>query len=249
MKDLFSEIEEPVLPFIIPNKPDFSVHWDEKLKGFKIKLPHGELFYSEHFFSEKISDRSFEYFLANNSNDWRKVDWKSLSETEFKSFNFKNIKWKHDSIEMFGKTSLLPRITSWYGDQGRSYAYSGIKSNPNSWNQGLIHIKNEIEALAKTEFNSVLMNWYRNGDDYLNWHADDEKELGLNPVICSVNFGAKRDFILRMNDDNDIKITIPLTHGSLLLMSGELQHFWQHSVPKRKKINEMRINLTFRFIN
>ena len=107
----------------------------------------------------------------------------------------------------------------------------------------------EIEALAKTEFNSVLMNWYRNGDDYLNWHADDEKELGLNPVICSVNFGAKRDFILRMNDDNDIKITIPLTHGSLLLMSGELQHFWQHSVPKRKKINEMRINLTFRFIN
>ena len=93
------------------------------------------------------------------------------------------------------------------------------------------------------------MNWYRNGDDYLNWHADDEKELGLNPTICSVNFGAKRDFILRMNDDNDIKITIPLTHGSLLLMSGELQHFWQHSVPKRKKINEMRINLTFRFIN
>ena len=246
--DLFSEIQDPILPFTIPKEAGYSAEWDEELKGFKIRLPHGELFYSEHFFNEKISDRSVEYFLENTSNDWRTNDWKSLTEDELKSVNFKNIKWKQDSINFYGKTSLLPRITSWYGDHGKSYSYSGINSNPNEWNKGLLHIKNEIEGVAGVTFNSVLMNWYRNGEDYLSWHSDNEKELGLNPTIASVNFGAERDFILRMNDE-PIKITIPLGHGSLLLMSGELQKYWEHSVPKRKKVKDMRINLTFRIIN
>jgi len=92
------------------------------------------------------------------------------------------------------------------------------------------------------------MNWYRDGEDYLNWHADDEKELSVNPIIGSVNFGATRDFVIRKNDKL-IKITIPLNHGTLLIMKGELQHYWKHSVPKRKKVKDMRINLTFRVVN
>ncbi len=91
------------------------------------------------------------------------------------------------------------------------------------------------------------MNWYRDGEDYVNWHADDEKELGENPIVGSVNFGATRDFIIRTNDKTQ-KISIPLKHGTLLIMSGKLQHFWQHSVPKRKKVKDVRFNLTIRVI-
>jgi hypothetical protein len=116
------------------------------------------------------------------------------------------------------------------------------------WYQNEFIIKAQIEKVAKTSFNSVLLNLYRDGSDYLSWHADDEPELGNNPIIGSVNFGAERDFCLKLNEGN-LKFTIPLKHGSLLIMGGELQHFWQHSVPKRKKIDDLRINLTFRTIN
>ena len=92
------------------------------------------------------------------------------------------------------------------------------------------------------------VNWYRNGEDYMNWHADDEKELGQNPTIASVNFGETRDFILRNNHDENLKIKIPLSHGTLLIMKGELQHFWKHAVPKRMNIKNSRFNLTFRVI-
>ena len=246
--DLFNVINEPILPFCIPKKDDCSVEWDERLEGFKINLPHGELFYSEHFFNQKISDRSMAYFLENNSNNWQTINWKNLIEEEFKSIGFKNIKWKHENINLYGKNLLLPRMTAWYGDHGKSYSYSGINSNPNEWNKGLIDIKQRIEEVALVKFNSVLMNWYRDGADYLNWHADNEKELAVNPIIGSVNFGSRRDFILR-NNDKSLKITIPLNHGTLLIMGGELQHYWQHCVPKRKKVKDMRINLTFRVIN
>ena len=126
--------------------------------------------------------------------------------------------------------------------------HSGLTLQPNSWNKGLLYIKEEIEKTVDVKFNSVLMNWYRDGDDYLNWHTDAEKELGINPVIGSVNFGATRDFLIRNNDDNSVKLKIPLKNGTLLIMQGELQHFWQHSVPKRAKIKELRFNLTFREI-
>ncbi len=245
--DLFNNQEN--LPSIeLPKKDGYSMQCNKNLNGFNIKIPHGKLFYSEHFFNKKISDRSIEYFLENNTNDWQQTSWRKISDTEFSKIEFKNIKWKHDSIKLYGKTIPLPRYTSWYGDEDKSYTYSGIKSNPNKWNKGLLYIKNEIEKIAKIHFNSVLINWYRDGDDYINWHADDEKELGENPIVASVNFGKTRDFIIRKNDKSE-KITIPLKHGTLLIMSGEIQHFWQHSVPKRKKVKEARFNLTFRSIN
>jgi alkylated DNA repair dioxygenase AlkB len=245
--DLFSKYDDNLPAFDLPDEAGFSMQWDEDRKGFNIKIPNGELFYSEHFFNQTISDRSVEYFLENDTNNWETADWRQMTDEEFLAINFENIKWKHDCIKLYGKNIPLPRFTSWYGDKGKSYSYSGINSYPNEWNRGLLYIKQQIEKIANVEFNSVLMNWYRDGEDYLNWHSDNEKELGKNPIIGSVNFGATRDFIIRKNDKST-KITIPLKHGTLLVMRGEMQHFWQHSVPKRKTVKDVRFNLTFRII-
>lgn len=247
--DLFSEQDDRPPPFSISKEDGYSIQWNEGKKGFDIKIPNGELFYSECFFDEKISNRSVEYFLENDTINKDDINWRQVTAKEFLKINFENIKWKQDSIKLYGKDIPLPRLTTWYGDKGKSYSYSGINSIPNEWNKGLLYIKREIEKISNVKFNSVLLNWYRDGEDYLNWHADDEKELGRNPVIASVNFGETRDFIIRDNSDKSNKITIPLKHGTVLIMSGELQHFWQHSVPKIKKIKDSRFNLTFRVIN
>lgn len=247
--DLFQDNEDILPPFHLPKEMKISVYWDEDLKVFKINIPNGELLFSESFFGKKISDRSFEYFQENNCLDWRKTKWREIEDDQLEDVEFTNVRWKHDRINMYGKMIPLPRLTSWYGDAGKSYTYSGIKSKPNPWNKGLSYIKREVEKISMTTFNSVLLNWYRDGEDYLSWHADDEKELGRNPEIASVNFGETRDFVLRRNDDPSKKIVIPLKHGTLLIMRGETQRFWQHSVPKRKKVTGSRFNLTFRKIH
>ena len=185
---------------------------------------------------------------TRSDRDWLRRLAPSLTPEQLAAIRFTNIAWKQDNINMYGKTVPLPRLTAWYGDSGKSYTYSGIKSEPNEWNKGLLYLKHQIERVAGVEFNSVLLNWYRDGEDYLSWHADDEKELGLNPVIASVNFGETRDFFLRRNVDKSQRISIPLKHGTLLIMSGALQHHWQHSVPKRKRVDGSRFNLTFRKI-
>lgn len=244
--DLFND--EKILPFTIPNKEGYSWLWNESLNGFEIIVPHGKLFYSEFFFNKKISDRSVEYFLENTTNDWKSTDWTSIEKESLNTIGFKNIDWQHDKIKMYGKEIYIPRMSAWYGDSNTPYTYSGLTLQPKRWNKGLLYIKDQISKISGIQFNSVLMNWYRNGDDYLNWHTDAEKELGKNPIIGSVNFGEERDFLIRLNDKSE-KISIPLKHGTFLLMSGELQHFWQHSVPKRKKVKGSRFNLTFRVIN
>ena len=252
MTNLFDCREEKItdeLPFLLPQGTDFSMLWDENRQGFIINIPNGQLFYAPHFFSEKISNRSVEYFLENDTYETQQVDWRDIQPEDFKKVKFKNVLWKQDFINLYGKKIPLPRLTSWYGDEGKAYKYSGILSQPHPWNKGLLYIKEQIEKVAGAHFNSVLMNWYRNGEDYLNWHTDDEPELGQNPTIASVNFGETRDFQVRHRDDHQLKFTVPLQHGSLLIMSGEMQHFWQHAVPKRKKVTYSRINLTFRQIN
>lgn len=237
------------LPFELPMCDGYSAQRLDELDAYKIIVPNGELLYAERYFNAKISDRSVEYFQENDTIDWREAKWKELTPEQFSKIQFVNILWKQDNIKLYGKTIPLPRLTSWYGDPGKSYKYSGITSQPNQWNKGLLYLKQQTEHFSGVKFNSVLLNWYRDGEDYLNWHADDEKELGINPVIGSVNFGETRDFVLRRNDDNSQKIVLPLKHGTLLVMSGELQHFWQHSVPKRKRVEGSRFNLTFRNIN
>ena len=251
MNDLFDAlIEKPIreLPLTLHQATGCSSEWDEVRQGFVIHIPNGQLFYAPQFFSKKISDRSVEYFLENDTYEAHQADWSEIQPEDLKKIKFKNILWKQDFINLYGKKIPLPRLTSWYGDEGKAYKYSGILSQPNPWNKGLLYIKEQIEKVAGTQFNSVLMNWYRNGEDYLNWHTDDEPELGKNPIIASVNFGETRDFQVRHKDNHQLKFTVPLQHGSLLIMSGEMQHFWEHAVPKRKRVSASRFNLTFRVI-
>ncbi len=158
-----------------------------------------------------------------------------------------NVKWKQEIIQIFGKKMPIPRLTAWYGDEGKSYTYSGIEQHPEPWNTTLQFIKSKVEEIAKVSFNSVLLNLYRHGKDSVSWHSDDEPELGKNPIIASVSFGATRRFSLRHKHSKNHKIAIDLTSGSLLLMQGETQHFWQHQIAKTAKEIQPRINLTFRF--
>ena len=159
---------------------------------------------------------------------------------------YDTINWKQEVTLLFGKQVTIPRLTAWYGDAGKSYTYSKIKMEPNLWTPTLITIKSKIEAIAGTLFNSVLLNLYRDGKDSVSWHSDDEPELGENPDIGSVSFGGTRRFMLRHKYQKEMKFEIQLTPGSFLLMKGVTQHFWQHQIPKVAKVNEPRINLTFR---
>lgn len=245
--DIFQELTSS--PSIeLPSGSGYSLEWVEDFRGHRISVPNGELLYSRQFFGKRLSDRTAEYLQENDSFDWRKTPWRDISSDDLSRLRFTNINWKQDHIKLYGKLLPLPRLTSWYGDGGKSYSYSGITSNPNQWNAGLLHLKQIVEKAAQIEFNSVLLNWYRDGEDHLSWHADDEKELGRNPVIASVNFGETRDFVIRRNSEPTQKLVLPLGHGTLLIMRGELQHFWQHSVPKRKRVSGSRFNLTFRRI-
>lgn len=159
------------------------------------------------------------------------------------------IAWRQDSATIFGLHHLLPRLTAWYGNPGKTYSYSGIRMEPLPWISTLRRIKAVIEPLAQVEFNSVLLNLYRHGQDSMGWHSDDEPELGDNPVIGSVSFGGCRRFLMRHKTDQSIsKVELNLTSGSFLLMQGPTQHFWQHHVPKTKRPADPRINLTFRVI-
>jgi alkylated DNA repair dioxygenase AlkB len=239
----------PTLPFAFPNGHGFEASWNDQSNGFDISVPGGELFYAEHFFNRAWSDRTFAYLQEVENADWQSIDWRSLSSEDLERIAFRNIRWKQDRMKLYGKAIPLPRLTAWYGDPGAAYTYSGIKSEPNPWTDGLRHIKGRIEEATGARFNCVLLNWYRDGRDSLSWHADDERELGVDPVIASANFGATRDFQLRRNDDPEQTINIPLKHGTLLVMRGALQEHWKHAVPKRAGVKESRFNLTFRYID
>lgn len=207
-------------------------------KERRIPLKNAELLFVESFFKKEEADHL----------------QKQLTE---------NVDWQQGEITIFGKKVLEPRLTAWYGDQGKVYTYSGKTQIPLPWNEPLLSIKHRVEQLTtpsvfltKTtentfkpqDFNTVLLNFYRNGNDSMGFHSDDEKELGLNPTIASINFGESRRFIFRRKDDKNEKFELLLTHGSVLIMSGEMQHYWQHAIPKEPKKTKPRINLTFRWI-
>lgn len=153
--------------------------------------------------------------------------------------------WEHRHIVLFGRAVLQPRLACWYGDH--AYSYSGIRLEPRPWTPRL----DELKALCETEcgatFNSCLVNLYRNGNDSMGWHADDEPELGSEPLIASLSLGQTRKFRMRHVETREI-VDIALEHGSLLVMSGLTQHCWMHEVPKTKRFVEQRVNLTFRSI-
>ena len=156
--------------------------------------------------------------------------------------------WQQDQIKFFGKMIDIPRLTAWYGDNDKPYTYSGIPMQPHPWTPYLLEIKSKIEKEALVNFSSVLLNRYRDGKDGVAWHCDDERELGINPVIGSVSFGATRTFKLRNLSDKSLVEKVELSHGSFILMKGETQHKWEHEIPKTSKPLSERINLTFRVI-
>lgn len=156
------------------------------------------------------------------------------------------IQWKQEPIKIFGKLVMQPRLTAWYGDVDKSYTYSGITMKPINWTKELLEIKKRIETVSNVRFTSALLNLYRDGQDSMGWHRDNEKELGENPTIGSVSFGESRIFKMRDYVSKETVTNIELTHGSYLLMQGETQHFWEHQIPKTTKKLKARINITFR---
>lgn len=158
------------------------------------------------------------------------------------------IPWQQDDIRVYGKNYPQPRLTALYGNNGKSYSYSNITMQPHPWNPLLQKIKTKVENVSVANFTTVLLNQYRDGKDSNGWHADNEKELGINPIIASVSFGTERIFQLKHNTIPNLKQNILLEHGSLLLMKGTTQHFWKHQIPKTSKKIGSRINLTFRVI-
>jgi alkylated DNA repair dioxygenase AlkB len=196
----------------------------QRLAPVSVNIPDATVILFEQFFSLKDSDRILS--ILNQETHWRQ-----------------------DYIHLFDKTMPLPRLTAWYGDSGKHYIYSGINMYPEPWTATLLEIKAKVEAATATCFNSVLLNKYRTGKDSVAWHSDNEPELGHNPAIASVSFGATRRFVLKHKFDKSMdRVSIDLPHGSLLLMRGSTQHFWLHQIPKTAKQVEARINLTFRFV-
>ncbi len=188
-----------------------------------IELPDAQLFYDPAFLCGPEAD---DYFLQ-------------LQQT---------LDWRQDWIQMFGRRLQIPRLQAFYGDQGCDYRYSGLDLHPLPWTPALESLRRRIEAASGCRFNAVLANLYRHGDDSVGWHADNEKQLGGDPVLGSLTLGCARRFCLRHNRQRQLRHQLQLAHGSLLLMAGSTQHHWQHALPKQRGPCQPRINLSFRWV-
>ena len=157
--------------------------------------------------------------------------------------------WRQERISLFGKSHLQPRLVAWYGDPDASYRYSGLTLEPLPWTVQLQALKSRVESLAGASFNSVLLNYYRDQDDAMGLHADDEPELGPQPVIASLSLGETRTLVFKHRHDRAIKpVKIPLSSGSLLIMQGDTQANWKHGINRQAAPCGPRVNLTFRRI-
>jgi alkylated DNA repair dioxygenase AlkB len=153
--------------------------------------------------------------------------------------------WQHMDIVLFGRKVAQPRLTAWYADSGVRYAYSGLPLDPLPWHPALLKLRKRLQEHLGTPFNSVLCNAYRDGQDSMGWHADNEPELGSMPVIASLSLGAVRRFRIR-SVDKSVSQGMDLGHGSLLVMSQASQRDYRHALPKTARNISLRINLTFR---
>ncbi len=168
------------------------------------------------------------------------------AEAYFKNL-MENVNWQHDEVMIFGKKIVTGRKTAWYGDEEFEYTYSKVTKKASLFIPDLIPLKQEVEKVTNLSFNSCLLNLYHSGEEGMSWHSDAEAELGKEPAIASVSLGAQRKFVMKHKASGE-KIELQLEPGSLLLMAGETQKYWLHSLPKTKKVKEPRINLTFRNI-
>ena len=158
-----------------------------------------------------------------------------------------DLNWETGFIKIFGKTHQIPRLQAWYADNEIEYTYSGKKLQRHNWNNLLLEIKEKIENITSFKFNSVLANLYRDGNDSMGLHSDDEKELGNKPVIASLSLGETREIHFK-HKNKKLNLIIPQASGQLIVMHGKTQEYWKHEIKKTKKIKKPRINLTFRNI-
>ncbi len=162
--------------------------------------------------------------------------------------------WETHTVRIFGREIPAPRQSSWHGDVHCSYRYSNVLYRPKPWTPALSQVRARLIGAGLGDFNCVLANFYRSGSDSMGWHSDDERELGDQPKIASLSFGASRRFCLRRKPAHLAKVgalskhQLLLTPGSLLLMHGDTQKYWQHALPKTASVGMPRINLTFRQI-
>lgn len=154
--------------------------------------------------------------------------------------------WQQQRLRLFGREQLTPRLAAWYGDAGARYRYSGLSLEPLPWLPSLQALRERLQRVLAVPFNSVLLNWYRDGRDSMGLHADDEPELGLQPVIAAVTLGAERPLLFRPRDPALKPLRLPLADGSLLVMAGDCQRCWRHELPKSRHQLAGRISLTYR---
>ncbi|PWS28312.1 alpha-ketoglutarate-dependent dioxygenase AlkB [Pedobacter yonginense] len=191
--------------------------------GQSAGLPTEVLEYLPNVFDEELGSQLMERFIAETP-------------------------WTQKVVSMYDKQVITPRLSAWYAD-ANTYDYSSLrKSAPNIWTPELLIIKNIVEPIAGVMFNSVLLNYYRDGSDSVAWHSDNEKALGTHPTIASVTFGQVRAFDIRNKLNHSEKYSVKLEHGSLLLMKGNLQSNWDHRIAKSTKAMKPRLNLTFRVV-
>ncbi|CAM4150477.1 alpha-ketoglutarate-dependent dioxygenase AlkB family protein [Gillisia limnaea] len=190
---------------------------------FNLNLPNANVTYCAGFLEPNTADRYFQIFL-------------------------KELNWQHHDITIFGKKIPQPRLTALYAINELPYSYSNLTLIPKKFTLELLEIQQKVNAHTGKDFTHCLVNLYRDGNDSMGWHSDDEKELGIDPVIASVSLGGVRSFQLKHKNIKDQRFKLDLEHGSLFLMAGSTQHFWKHQLPKTKKQVAPRINLTFRTI-
>ncbi|MBV9833210.1 MAG: alpha-ketoglutarate-dependent dioxygenase AlkB [Alphaproteobacteria bacterium] len=159
------------------------------------------------------------------------------------------VPWRQDNIVLWGKSVAQPRLTAWYGDPDRSYTYSGLTLQPLPWIDELLLLRTMAEAIAQATFNSVLLNYYRDHNDSVGFHSDDEPELGATPTIGSISLGETRTLSFKPKRNKDWQpARIALESGSLLVMKGDTQRNWRHAIAKESRPCGPRVNLTFRRI-
>lgn len=195
------------------------------LSLYSIPIDHGELYYIEDFLNTTQANQLLQTLLHE-------------------------VSWQQHIISLFGKKHKSPRLSAWQSDHNIHYRYSGLTLTSTPWHPLVLALKQQLVNLTQQPFNSVLLNYYRHGQDSMGWHSDNEKSLGSEPIIASVSVGDRRRFSLRPIPSTTPRVKdnrhIVLEPGSLLVMAGSLQHHWQHSLAKTKKSQLPRINLTFR---
>lgn len=187
--------------------------------GGELLKGDGSALFLPEFISEQVADAALDELIRENA-------------------------WEQQRLLIYGKIVEEPRLSTWHSD-GQSYTYSGSARTPQPWTPLLNHIREQCEGQTGHTFNGVLVNFYRDGNDHLGWHSDDELVNGPEPLIASISLGAERRFDMRHRDSGEV-VSTSLSHGSLLVMSGLSQKYWEHRIPKMPRIVDPRVNLTFR---